>query len=388
MFFQGGMAMAGDLNTLKVATFNVSMEGGNYLAKGQKIPTPGALNTLLQINDNAQICNIAEILQRVRPDIVLLNEFDYIPDPKQGVEAFIKRYLHQPHQGAAAIDYPYYYLAPVNTGEPSPFDLDHDGVASGKGADAWGFGWYPGQYGMVLLSRYPIDSANVRTFQMLKWSAMPGAQRPVDPTTGQYWYNEEQWRALRLSSKSHWDIPVNVNGQWLHILAAHPTPPVFDGPEDRNGHRNHDEIRLWADYLTGGETADYIVDDHGHQRSLPDDVRFVLLGDMNSAPYKTAEQSGAVRQLLDHPRVNGSFEPQSDGGAEYVPGVTAAKYYTASWKERADYVLPSKQGFKVIDGGVFWPTKADPLFRLVANRSASSDHRLVWLTLKITPTAK
>jgi len=35
-----------------------------------------------------------------------------------------------------------------------------------------------------------------------------------------------------------------MGGQVIHILASHPTPPVFDGVEDRNGRRNHDEIRL------------------------------------------------------------------------------------------------------------------------------------------------
>lgn len=375
--------MAVALGSLRVATFNVSMEGGNYQTAPQKVPSSDTLNNLLQNDDNPQIRNIAEILQRVRPDIILLNEFDYIADPKQGVEAFLNRYLHQSQQGASAIDYPYYYVAPVNSGEPSPYDLDHDGVASGKGGDAWGFGWYPGQYGMVLLSRFPIDTANVRTFRQLKWSAMPGALRPVDPMTDKSWYSDEQWQALRLSSKSHWDIPVKINGEWLHILASHPTPPVFDGPERRNRQRNHDEIRLWADYLSGGDNAVYLVDDAGLQGGLPPNVRFVLLGDMNSAPEQTAEQGAAVRQLLEHPRVNGSFEPVSLGGAEHAPNIAAAKAFTASWKLRADYVLPSKAGFSINGGGVFWPTKREPLYRLVASRSASSDHRLVWLDLQL-----
>ncbi|WP_081933532.1 endonuclease/exonuclease/phosphatase family protein [Shewanella mangrovi] len=377
--------MSANAKQLKIATFNVSMEGSNYLEKGQKIPSPSKLQTLLQNDDNPQIRNIAEILQRVRPDIVLLNEFDYIADADKGVKAFIKRYLNQSQQGAAAIDYPYFYIAPVNTGVPSPFDLDHDGKASGVGGDAWGFGYYPGHYGMVVLSRYPIDREHIRSFQHLKWSSMPGALRPFDPQTQQSWYTDEQWQQLRLSSKSHWDIPVNVDGQWLHVLAAHPTPPVFDGPEDRNGKRNHDEIRLWADYLTGGDAAAYIVDDQGHKGGFGGQARFVFVGDMNSAPYKTAEQSGAVRQLLDHPLVNGSFVPTSKGGAAYVPDNSESKSFTASWKERADYVLPSKAGMKIVDGGVFWPEKSSPLYRLIKTRSASSDHRLVWLTVELTP---
>ena len=44
-------------------------------------------------------------------------------------------------------------------------------------------------------------------------------------------------------------IKKNVKGKTFHLLASHPTPPVFDGDEDRNGKRNHDEVRLIADYI-------------------------------------------------------------------------------------------------------------------------------------------
>jgi hypothetical protein len=50
---------------------------------------------------------------------------------------------------------------------------------------------------------------------------------------------------------------------------------------------------------------------------------------------------------------------------------------------RADYVIPSKAGWRVVDGGVFWPTENDPLYRLVEGRRASSDHRLVWMDLRL-----
>ncbi len=72
---------------------------------------------------------------------------------------------------------------------------------------------------------------------------------------------------MRLSSKSHWDIPININGKEIHILASHPTPPVFDGPENRNGNRNHDEIRFWRDYIDNTQ-ANYIYDDGGKKGGL------------------------------------------------------------------------------------------------------------------------
>ena len=40
---------------------------------------------------------------------------------------------------------------------PSGFDLNNDGVVGG-GDDAFGFGLFPGQYGMVVLSKHPIQA--------------------------------------------------------------------------------------------------------------------------------------------------------------------------------------------------------------------------------------
>jgi hypothetical protein len=96
---------------------------------------------------------------------------------------------------------------------------------------------------------------------------------------------------VRLSSKSHWDVPVTVGRKTVHLLASHPTPPVFDGREDRNGKRNNDEIRLWADYIEGGKSAAYLYDDQAGVGGLDRGERFVILGDQNSdrstaAPYR------------------------------------------------------------------------------------------------------
>ena len=121
---------------------------------------------------------------------------------------------------------------------------------------------------------------------------MPGALKPVVPATGESWYSPEEWSVLRLSSKSHWDIPVRLpGGGVLHVLASHPTPPAFDGPEMRNRLRNSDEIRFWADYLDG---ADYIRDDAGRAGGLAEDRIFVLLGDLNADP------EGTVRSIYEH----------------------------------------------------------------------------------------
>ncbi|MAD76803.1 MAG: endonuclease [Rheinheimera sp.] len=373
--------MADHVNELKVATFNVSMESSNYLAQGET-GNNRVLASILANGDNPQVKNIAAIIQRARPDVLLLNEFDYITDPKQGIQAFIKHYLNQPQAGSEPINYPYFYYSTVNTGQPSPFDLDNSGKATGVGADAWGYGFYPGQYGMVLLSKYPIDLKNVRTFQHFKWKDMPQFMPTLKPD-GSPWYSSEAWQQMPLSSKSHWDIPIKVDNTTVHILASHPTPPVFDGPENRNGIRNHDEIRFWLDYLDPGN-AGYIYDDEGNKGGLAENSRFVLLGDLNASADGDGDAiSSAIKALVSHQRISQSVTPESKGAAENSPEQAHAKYHTAAWRMRADYVLASDFGFNTTDGGVFWPAKNEADYAMVGTRGASSDHRLVWLKLEL-----
>lgn len=370
---------AADQQTLRIATFNVSMDASNYLPEDQWA-SDGDHALLDALNaHHPQIKGIAEILQRVRPDIVLLNEFDYYPDHK-AVDIFREQFLQTPQNGEPAIDYPYAYTATVNTGKPSPFDLNHDGKAAGKGDDAWGFGWYPGQYGMVILSRYPILTEQVRTFQNFLWQDLPNHHRVIDPVTDQPWYSDEIMAQFPLSSKSHWDVPVKVGNKVIHLLAAHPTPPVFDGKENRNGIRNFDEIRLWADYLSPNK-ADYIYDDAGNKGGLAASASFVLVGDMNAGPGEGANLPGAIEQLLEHPRVQDP-QPQSAAAAAHTPNNPDAKFHTAAWRKRADYVLPSKD-LKVKDTGIFWPAQGEPGYNLMKTRDASSDHRLVWLDIQL-----
>ncbi|WP_229203398.1 endonuclease/exonuclease/phosphatase family protein [Dyadobacter jejuensis] len=369
---------SGAVSSLKVATFNVSMESQNY-QKGTTPPLSEAiLKNELASGQNDQIRNIARIIQMVRPDVILLNEFDYIENPEEGIQLFIKNYLQK---GESPIDYPYFYYNTVNTGQPSPFDLDNDGKASQYGADAWGYGLYPGQYGMVLLSKYPIQKEKVRTFQHFKWKDMPGALL-TKKADGSNWYSKEAWEQFPLSSKAHWDIPIRVGKNTVHFLASHPTPPAFDGPEDRNGKRNHDEIRFWKDYINGSAAGGYIYDDQGQRGGLTGPKRFVILGDQNASPDEGNARTEGIQSLLQDPLVLSQPTPASDGGAQHSPNNPVALHHTASWRMRADYVLPSRFGFTITDSGIFWPTKDAPNYALIDNRGASSDHRLVWVALR------
>ncbi|WP_258808413.1 endonuclease/exonuclease/phosphatase family protein [Pseudidiomarina sp. CB1] len=367
--------------TLRVATFNVSMDASNYLP-AEKWQSEGAdaLPTALA-QQHPQVRAIAEIIQHVRPDIIVLNEFDYLPDA-QVLEIFRNEFLAVSQNGEAPIDYPHSFTAPVNTGRASPFDLNRDGEASGVGDDAWGYGNYEGQYGMAVLSKYPIDQAATRTFQFFKWRDLPGALQPLVPNTHESWYSPAAWAQMPLSSKSHWDVMLDVEGYPLHLLVSHPTPPVFDGDENRNGRRNHDEVRFWHEYV-GDLDTQYIYDDQGRRGGLPEAQRFIIAGDLNASIESADNVPGTIEQLLEHPAVQGDFVPESAGGKAHTPDNPLAAQHTAGWRKRADYVLPSSYGIRIIDGGVFWPTNAEAKADLVADRERSSDHRLVWLDIQL-----
>jgi hypothetical protein len=373
---------------LRVASYNVSL----YRQQA------GGLRESL-ITGSAQAETIAAVIQRVRPQLLLINEFDYDPEAAQ---IFKTRYLGtaQP-AGGAPIHYPYHFIAPSNTGVPSGVDLDRDGRVEG-GNDALGFGLFPGQYGMLVLSMWPIDERAMRSFRRFLWRDMPNNLIPPD------WYSAEALAVLPLSSKSHWDVPVILpdGAHRLHLLASHPTPPGFDGPEDRNGRRNHDEIRLWADYVSRDHAAQYLIDDQGRRGGLAATASFVIAGDLNADPLDGGSWPGAIAQLLDHPRVHasaaqGAAAPRSHGGREAAqrqgganlnqrgdPALDTADFSDGARSVgnlRVDYVLPSSD-LSVCDSGIFWPTENEPEYQLVNDDArSSSDHRLVWVDIALTP---
>ncbi|MEM7078462.1 MAG: endonuclease/exonuclease/phosphatase family protein [Pseudomonadota bacterium] len=369
---------------IRFATFNVFLNR----------PTLGELGRDLAAGD-PQARAVARIIQAVRPDVLLLNEFDFDASG-EALQRFVQSYLEQPQDGGTPIAFPYRFLAPSNTGIAAQIDVDGDGTIS-LPADAYGYGKFPGQYAMALLSRYPIQEDRVRTFQRFLWRDMPGALLPDDPSTPQPgdFYSATELEAFRLSSKSHWDVPVMIGAQPVHVLAAHPTPAIFDGPEDHNGRRNHDEIRLWADYINA---RGYLYDDNKLAGGLAHPSRFVIMGDYNADPQDGDSFPGAIAQLLADPLVNAERVPLSRGGViaaaldrDTPPhtGDPAADTSDFSQNLRIDYVLPSHWGLSIVQGGVFWPRPDDPLYALVGDGDpvVSSDHRLVWQDFRLTDCA-
>jgi Endonuclease/Exonuclease/phosphatase family len=407
---------ASEADSVRFATFNLSL---NRPAAGDLVkdldlslperPAPAGFSRPVW---REQARNNAEVIQRNRPDVLLINEFDFAP---AAVDLFRDNFLEVSQNGATPIHYPYAFIAPSNTGIPSGMDLFNDGSVGGPN-DAFGFGFFPGQFGMVVYSKYPILHDQVRTFQLFRWKDMPGALLPDDPRTAAPadWYSPAELEVFRLSSKSHWDIPIQIDNKVVHFLVSHPTPPVFDDPGpftphipagvDFNGRRNHDEIRLWADYISPGK-AGYIYDDNGVHGGLKPGERFVIAGDQNSDPVDGDSVPGAIQQLIEHPLVNTKTTPESAGAVEAAAlqgGANAnhkgdPRFDTADFADsapgnlRADYVLPRKN-LKILDSAVFWPRQSDPFFRLTGvftfnpwnpvGGLPTSDHRLVWVDVK------
>ncbi|MEM7627687.1 MAG: endonuclease/exonuclease/phosphatase family protein [Planctomycetota bacterium] len=348
-----------DARAIRFATCNAALSGQTPEGLAERLATP----------EDAKLKQVAEIIQTVRPDVLLINEFDHDPTG-QLATLFQKHYLAVAQGTAQPIVFGHAYSPPVNTGLPTGIDLDGDGNTNGPG-DAHGWGDYPGQYGILLLSRFRLDTAHAVSQQEKLWAEFPFSYFPKE------YYPGEARDILRLSSKTHVSVPMRVDARAFSVLISHPTPPVFDGPEDRNGKRNFDEIGLLAQIVN---TADRPV---------------VVMGDLNADPNDGESLPGAIDQLLTNakitdprPRSAGAVAAaESDGGVN-TDHKSDAAFDTADWSDhpprgpgnlRVDYVLPTTE-WEVIEAGVFWPAPGEPGHELVN----VSDHRLVWADLRLT----
>ncbi len=377
----GTMATAADdLNrkTIRIATFNASLYGKKA----------GQIRDRLNDGDDRHGEMIASIVQTIRPDILLINEIDFdedvTSDDDRAANLLNKHFFAAGQSNRKPINYRFVYSVASNTGIDSNLDLDGNGKTS-QPQDAWGYGVYPGQYSMAIFSRFPIDTESIRTFQKFLWRDLPSAARPIDPKTQKSFYSDDVWNQLRLSSKNHVDVPITIGSTTLHVLASHPTPPVFDAAEDRNGCRNHDEIAFWSHYLNE-PTATWLVDDAGQSGGLASGESFVILGDLNSDSIDGDGQRDAIANLLANPRLHDP-QPKSDGAvADAVGRKSSAKHQadpaldTArfSGNLRVDYVLPSRT-LVVQDAGVMWPKKTDADYQMIT----VSDHRMVWVDVEL-----
>ncbi|MGB1208311.1 MAG: endonuclease/exonuclease/phosphatase family protein [Paracoccaceae bacterium] len=323
------------LGALRVATWHAPLS-----RKG-----PGLLLRDL-LKGAKDLAPVLDILRTSQADVIVLTRFDYDAD---GATARVLADALSPNTTTSDATPPdhapaWHIFAPrPNTGMPTGRDMDGNG-ARHEARDAQGFGLFAGQSGVMILSRLPFEPTLAQTFTTLLWQNAPNTRMAADdPGRG----------VQRLSSTSHVAIPLRTTPPlWIASMAA--TPPVFDGPEDRNGRRNADEVALWRHWLDGALPY-----------PAPQTGAFVIAGNANLDPTQGEGLGGVMRDLLAHPRIQ---DPAPQG--RYGPA-------TADWdtprpgKLRVSYVLPST-ALPVLASGVHW---ADD----------GLTHRMVWVDIAWPP---
>lgn len=281
------------------------------------------------------------VIAHLAPDILLLTDFDYDYD---GLALAAL---------AEQLDYPHTFARRPNTGMQTDLDLDGNG-RFGEARDAQGYGRFSGDGGMAILSRYAIAPDDVMDLSDVLWRDVKGAVLPTTMTS-------DVAAVQRLSTSGHWIVPVATPAGLVTLLAYAATPPVFDGPEDRNGLRNRDELRIWTHVLNG----EYGASPEG----------FVMLGNANLDPDDGDGLRAAMAEFLGDSRLQDPL----------------AGRRTADWDDdgpgdlRVSYVLPAVT-WAVKNAGVFWPAPDEANAELLGDDGlAAGVHHLVWVDISGHP---
>ena len=255
---------------------------------------PGLLLRDIVRGTDPQVALALDSVAALEADILVLGDIDY-DAASAALSAFNDR-LPRP--------YPYLTALRPNTGVPSGHDLDGNGRRD-EARDAIGYGIFPGQGGMAVLSRLPLTPG--RDFNGYFWRNLPGTLMP-----------EGQPADLPLSTTGHHETAVEFpDGRTLRLLTWHATTPAFDGPEDRNGRRNHDETAFWRQLLTGNLPLP------------PPDGPYVLIGQANADPDRGEGRPEAITSLLKSPLLQ---DPGGEATVDYGGDIGAL---------RVAYILPS-----------------------------------------------
>ncbi|MEM8776883.1 MAG: endonuclease/exonuclease/phosphatase family protein [Pseudomonadota bacterium] len=335
---------------IRIASYNVELTRDG----------PGLLLRDIRSGQDAQADAVAAVIAHARPDVLVLQNVDF---------DFELQALHVLQDLSASKGHamPFAFALRPNTGLMSEFDLDGDG-RTGTPRDAQGFGEFSGQGGMAVLSRYPIAADMAQDFSRLLWKDLPDAT-PPHTQHGPFPSSAAQ-DAQMLADVGHWVVPIMIGDQRLDVLTFHANPPVFDGAEDRNGRRNHDQMLFWQHFLNG-------------TFGLAPDTNFVLIGNANIDPAKGEGRKGAIHGLLSDPRLQDPVPAAIVGLDENDESIVETD--TVEWpapgpgKRRVSYALPSSD-LRVTASGIFWPLGDTAIAKLAR---AASRHRLVWVDIVV-----
>lgn len=364
------LAEAGN-GALRVATFDANLSRSVEGELFEELSAPGT-------DDAAEV---AKAIQQVRPDVLVLTGID-VDAGDETAEAFNTNYLAVGTEGNDGMTYPYSYTAPSNAGVESGADLDRNGTIGGP-RDALGYGEFPDQSSMIIYSKYPIEIDKIRDFTSLSWSKMPDNSIPEEVT-------DLERNMLPLASVSHWDVPIEVEGESIHILASSAADASVGASAKE---RNKDQVRFWEDYLD--QDTEYITDHRGNRGPIEEDARFIIAGSLKADPNGNGPvEPTAISSLLDSEAIT---DPQpartlasSSVDQGMLPTESDARYHTApdpssnSNSYRADYVLPSSD-MSVLNSGIL-ETNAenrDNYRGFFGMRSNNSANHLVWIDAAI-----
>ena len=340
------MTLAGPVwaGTLRVASYNTDLSRDG----------PGLLyRDILRGDDQADAA--ARVIADLGADVILLQNVDFDLDH---LALGALRDLIASH----GLDYPQMFALPPNTGLWTGLDLDRDGRL-GEPEDAQGHGAFTGQGGMALLSRWPLDAEAAVDLSGILWRDLPGALLPMS-ADGPY-YPVAALDVLRLADVAHWAVPVLHPSGPMTLLAFHASPPVFDGPEDRNGRRNHDQLTFWRHYLDG-------------TFGPAPEGRFVLVGHANQDPARGEGLEAGIRGLLADQRLRDPRPLRATVPDGAPPDATVHWPRVSPPEQRVGYVLPSRD-WDIAGAGVAWPMDG-PEAELAAT---ASRHRPVWVDLVV-----
>ena len=324
---------------------------------------PGLLLRDITKQDDAGIAAIVAIINHISPDILILTDFDYDAGGA-GLSAF---------SDVLADPYQYKFALRPNAGMQTGLDIDGDGF-TGDARDAMGYGRFLGDGGLALLSRSPVDVVNVIDLTELRWRDVPSAVLPQ--MNGTAFPSDDVQAMLHVSSSGHWIVPINFGAQTITLLVYSATAPVFDGPEDFNGLRNRDELRVWEAVLDGTLAAP--------------PTNPIIIGNVNADPFDGQGIRSGIAGVLARPDLQDPM-PMSLGAkqAADLNQMGDPALDTADWSDdgpgnlRVSYILPSR-ALNVVGAGVFWPAQNDPLAVLLGSDGlAAGPHRLVWVDIEI-----
>ncbi len=276
---------------------------------------PGLLVRDLERFEDAKLRGTLQAIADLKPDVLALQSVDYD-------HGLIGLSLVQARLRELGHEMQFSFAQPPNVGVSTGFDLDRDGRLD-TARDRQGYGLFAGQGGMAVLSVFPIDADGAKDLSGMLWKDLPDAQLPVG------YFTAEELQVLRLQSVAAWDVPVRMPDGVMRVLVGQASPPVFDGPEDRNGLRNADQLRFWNGYVEG-------------LAGQP----FVLLGGLNNDPFDGEGLKPQLSKLLGNSAVQDVAPIASGGLVENADHSGPAAQDTVDWGRdigslRVDYVLPS-----------------------------------------------